>query len=185
MPAGTRAFSGAPDSLKCFVVLTVLQPDDARLDPRTRVLAARSARRAVNPREVGLEDGSFRRISARQPGEAPLAFRTGDDLGFPVHGEGVLSEARALACLPVRVLSHQADDGNSMLGLAADQHLSPGVALVDQVPGGQQTAAAERAMYHFDHVVVRGRSRRGFHVGHQARSRIVAALRKEDLVADP
>ena len=114
-----------------------------------------------------------------------LARWASDGFRFPVDGESAFVKARALPRLPARILRDGADDRDTVLGLAANQHLGIGVSLVDQVLGGQQTAAAERAMNHFDHVVVRRRRRRSFDVGDQTRSRVVAALRKVNLVADP
>ena len=125
------------------------------------------------------------RVGIRQPREALLARWAGDGIGFPVNGEGAFLEACVLARLPTRVLRDGPDDRNPVLGLAADQHLGVGVALVDQVLGGKQAAAAERAVHHFDHVVVRRRGRRGFNVGDQAWSLLIAAFREVDLVAGP
>src|SRR5512135_2075746 len=52
-------------------------------------------------------------------------------------------------------------EGHAVLPLARNEHVGVGVALVDQVLTRQQVALLQRLMHIFDHVVVRGRGRRG------------------------
>src|SRR5262249_40061220 len=95
LPAELLGLLSPPGRLQRLVLLTRQQPDDPRLLLRFGALGSEPARRAILPREPGLEGHSARRIRVRQPGNAFLAGRARHNLLLPVHLEAPLVEALA------------------------------------------------------------------------------------------
>src|SRR5262245_66214464 len=90
LPAELLGLLPPPRRLLRLVLLARQQPDDPGLLLRSRALSPERARRAILPREAGLEGHAALRIGVGQPGEALLARRAGHDLLRPVHREAPL-----------------------------------------------------------------------------------------------
>src|SRR5262249_14596363 len=150
-----------PGCLQRLVRLAWQQPDDPRLQLRWGALHSERARRAILPRETGLEGHAALRIGVGQPGNARLAGRARHDLLLPVHLEARLVEAFPGTGLPARVLGHRADDGHPVLAPTVNQDPSAGVALVDHELTREPILLLQRLMELLDHIVVGCRRWRG------------------------
>jgi hypothetical protein len=87
--------------------------------------------------------------------------------------------------LPTGIIRHRTDDSHLIISLAVQQHWRRGIALVDEVLGGESVARGERGMHDREHVIVRGCCRRRLDVHDQVRRGRVAGLGEVDFVAHP
>jgi hypothetical protein len=182
---GRRRSSGAgARPLQGLVALTLLEAHHTRPGGPCAV-GAEGARRAVALGEARLPLGAGRSIRVRSPGAALLAIGAGHHPPVPVHDELALVEARAGAGLPTGIVRDRADDCDTVVALARQQHFGGGVAHVHQVLTRQVVMGSQRGVHDRQHVVVRGGRRRGLHVGDQVRRVRITRLGDVDLVPHP